>query len=73
MLQDFRVAGDALRVVKISIPDHVMSSWSEKFGFEKPLKYDRKDFAEDTQVDKILAQFSCDCSFFSIGILLNCA
>ena len=47
--EDFRVAGDALRVVKINIPDHVMSRWAEKFGFEKPLKYDRRDFTENTE------------------------
>ena len=43
------MAGDALRVVKMNLPDSVMFRWAEKFGFEKPLKFDRKDFTSQTQ------------------------
>ena len=45
------MAGDLLRVVKLNIPDHVMMKWAEKFGFEKPLKYDRRDFTQNKEVN----------------------
>ena len=38
-----------MRVVKLNLPDSVMFRWAEKFGFEKPLKFDRKDFTSQTQ------------------------
>ena len=38
------------RVVKLNIPDHGMMKWAEKFGFEKPLKYDRRDFTKKNEV-----------------------
>eukprot|EP00116_Pleurobrachia_bachei_P010836 sb/3471098/ len=33
----------------MNLPDSVMFRWAEKFGFEKPLKFDRKDFTSQTQ------------------------
>ena len=54
-LQEFRVAQDNLRVVKLNVPTHIMMKSAEKSGFEKPLKCDRKEMERNDVSSAVLS------------------